>query len=149
MFWGLKWDVKRKNDFCNLLEGYKKINEKDDIVTESKGVEYTLRSGNYMKTKQELEKPIKDIILKYKDIIFGVDSLACVTCLVELRKQQVIDEEVYDQKLIGDAVRKLTWDELQKNIVIDHDMMIDRRTGEVLYSLEKQILNRFCSLYRP
>ena len=87
-----------------------------------------------METKQELEKGIKDIILKYKEIIFGVDSLACVTCLVEIRKQQVVDEEVYDQKLIGDAVKKLTRDELQKIIVIDHDMMIDRRTGEVLRS---------------
>ena len=27
------------------------------------------------------------------------------------------------------AKRKLAWDELQKNIVIDSNMMIDRRTG--------------------
>ena len=53
-------------------------------------------------------------------------------CLDELRKQQVIDEKVYDQKLMADTVRKLAWDELQKNIAIDGDMMIDRRTGEVL-----------------
>ena len=33
---------------------------------------------------------------------------------------------------MADAVRKLVWDELQKNIVIDGDMMIDGRTGEVL-----------------
>ena len=31
----------KKEDFCSLLEGYKKIHEQDDIVTESKGVEYT------------------------------------------------------------------------------------------------------------
>ena len=29
-------------------------------------------------------------------------------------------------------IRKLIWDELQKNIVMDGDMMIYRRTGEVL-----------------
>ena len=31
-----------------------------------------------------------------------------------------------------DTVRKLAWDELQKNIVMDDDVMIDGRTGEVL-----------------
>ena len=87
-----------------------------------------------MKTKQELEKAIKDTIIKYKDVIFGADSPICIKCLDELRKQQVISEKVYDQKLMDDAIRKLAWDELQKNIVIDGDMMIDRRTGEVLVS---------------
>ena len=87
-----------------------------------------------MKTKQELEKAIKDTIIKYKDVIFGADSPICIKCLDELRKQQVISEKVYDQKLMDDAIRKLAWDELQKNIVIDGDMMIDRRTGEVLGS---------------
>ena len=51
----------------------KKIDEQDDIVRESKGVEYILRQ-NCMKTKQELEKTIKDTIIMYKEIIFGVDS---------------------------------------------------------------------------
>ena len=85
-----------------------------------------------MKTKQELEKAIKDTIIKYKEIIFGKDSPICIKCLDELRKQQVIDEKVYDQKLMDGAVRKLAWDEIQKNIVTDGDMMIDRRLGEVL-----------------
>ena len=52
----------------------------------------------------------------------------------ELWKQHVINEKVYDQKLMDDAVRKLGWDELQKNLVIDGDMMIDRRSGEVVSS---------------
>ena len=39
---------------------------------------------------------------------------------------------MYDQKLIYDRVRKLTWDESPKNIVIDRDMMRDISTGEVL-----------------
>ena len=33
---------------------------------------------------------------------------------------------------MDDVMRKLAWDELQKNIVRDGDMMIDKRTGEIL-----------------
>ena len=69
---------------------------------------------NCMKTKEELEKATRDTIAKYKDIIFGADTPACMTCLNELRKKQVIDEEVQDQKLMDDTVRKLAWDGLQK-----------------------------------
>ena len=67
-----------------------------------------------------------------KEIIFGSDTPACMACLGELRKQQVIDQKIYDQKLMEDTMRKLAWEGLQKNIVIDHDTMIDKRTGEVL-----------------
>ena len=31
-----------------------------------------------------------------------------------------------------DTMRKLAWEELQKNIVMDGDTTIDKRTGEVL-----------------
>ena len=55
-----------------------------------------------------------------------------MVCLSEVRKKQVINEKVYDQKLMEDTMRKLAWDELQKNIVMDDDMMIHGRTGEVL-----------------
>ena len=55
-----------------------------------------------------------------------------MACLDELQKQQIIDQHVYDQRLMDDTVRKLAWEGLQKNIVIDGDMMIDKRTGEVL-----------------
>ena len=55
-----------------------------------------------------------------------------MVCLNEVRKKQVINEKVYDQKLMEDTMRKLAWDELQKNIVMDDDMMIHGRTGEVL-----------------
>ena len=55
-----------------------------------------------------------------------------MTCLDELRKQQVIDKKVYNQKLMDDTLRKLVWDGLQKIIVKDGDTMIERRTGEVL-----------------
>ena len=87
---------------------------------------------NCMKTKEELEETIKDTIKGYKEIIFGSDTPACMACLDELRKQQAIDKKVYDQRLMDDTVRKLAWEGLQKNIVMDGDMMIDKRAGEVL-----------------
>ena len=55
-----------------------------------------------------------------------------MACLDQLPKQQIIDQHVYDEKLMDDTTRKLAWEGLQKNIVIDGDTMIDRRTGEVL-----------------
>ena len=39
---------------------------------------------------------------------------------------------MYDQKLMKDTMRKLAWEGDQKNIVMDGDTMIDKRTGEVL-----------------
>ena len=86
---------------------------------------------NCMKTKQGLEKAIKDIIKGCKEI-FGSDTPNCVVCLDELRKQQIIDQKVLDQKLMEDTIRKLTWEGLQKNIMMDGDTMIDKRTGEEL-----------------
>ena len=69
---------------------------------------------NCMKRKEELEEAIRDTITKYKEIIFGLNIPVCMACLNELRKQQVIDKKVYDQKLMDDTLRKLAWDELQK-----------------------------------
>ena len=87
---------------------------------------------NCIKTKEELEEAIKDIIKVYKEIIFGSDNPFCMAYLNELRKQQDIDQHVYDQKLMEDMIRKLAWEDLQKNIVMDGDTMIDNRTGMVL-----------------
>ena len=78
-----------------------------------------------------------------------------MACLDELQKQH-IDQKVFDQKLMDDTIRKLTWEGLQKNVVMDGDMMIDKRTGEVLdhevdsaYWREKFLKIDFYSLYRP
>ena len=87
---------------------------------------------NCMKTREELEEAIKDTIKRYKEIIFGSDTSTCMACLDELRKQQIIDQKIYDQKLMEDTVRKLAWEGLQINISMDGDTMIDKRTGEVL-----------------
>ena len=109
-----------------------------------------------MKTKEELEEAIKDTIARYKEIILDSDISTCMVCLDELRKQQVIDQKVHDQKLMEDTMRKLAWDGLQKNIVIDGDTMIHKRTSEVLdlevdstYWKEKFQKIDFYSLYRP
>ena len=85
-----------------------------------------------MKAREELEQTTKDTIKGYKEIIFGLDTPACMTCLDELRKKQAIDQHVYDQRLMDDTIRKLAWERLQKNIVMDGDTMIDKRTGVVL-----------------
>ena len=85
-----------------------------------------IQHRNSMKTKLELEEAIKGTITRYKKIIFGSDTPACIAC------QQVIDQKIYDQKLMEDTMRKLAWEGLQKNIVLDGDTMIDKRTGEVL-----------------
>ena len=60
-----------------------------------------------MKTKKELEEAIKDTIKGYKEIIFGSDTPACMACLDELRKHQIIDQRVYDQELMDVILRKL------------------------------------------
>ena len=86
-----------------------------------------------MNTREELEEAIKDIIIRYKEIIFGSDTPACMACLDELRKEQIIDQKVYDQRLMQDTMRKLAREGLQRNIVMDGDTMIDKRTGEVLH----------------
>ena len=94
--------------------------------------ELNIPHRNCIKTKDELEEAIKDTIKGYKEIIFGWDTPTCMACLDELRKQQIIDQHVHDQRLVDDTIRKLAWEELQKHIVMDGDTMIDKRTGEVL-----------------
>ena len=62
-----------------------------------------------MKTKEEVEKTIKDTITKYKEIMFDPGTLVCMTCLDEHRRQQVIDKKVYDQTLMDDMLRELVF----------------------------------------
>ena len=87
---------------------------------------------NCMKTKEKPGKAIKDTITRYKEILFGSDAPACMACLDEVRKRQFIDQKIHDKKLMEDAMRKLAWEGLQKNIVMDGNTMINKRTGELL-----------------
>ena len=84
------------------------------------------------KEKKKPQEAIKDTIKRYKEIIFGSDTPVSMARLDEPRKQQIIDQKIYDQKLMEDTVRKLAWEGLQINIAMDGDTMIDKRTGEVL-----------------
>ena len=72
------------------------------LLKESKELNIPRRN---LVSKDKLEKAIKDTIIRYKDIIFDVDSPMCIKCLYELLKGQVIDEKVYDLKLMNDPVR--------------------------------------------
>ena len=81
-----------------------------------------------MKTKEELEEAIKETITKYKEIIFDLDTPTCTACLDELPKKQIIDQKIFNQRLMEETKRKVVWEErLQKNIVMDGDTMIDKR----------------------
>ena len=93
------------------------INEQDVVVITCKKVENT-RSKLYDSKGRVWNT-------------FGADTPAYIVCLDELRKQQVINEKVYDQMLVDDTVRKLAWEGLQKNMVMGGDMMIDRKASEV------------------
>ena len=48
--------------------------------------------------RENLKKAVKDTIIRYKKTIFDVDSPTCINCVHELRKQQIINKNVYDQK---------------------------------------------------
>ena len=74
--------------FCNLLDGNKKaIVYTDKIVSSSKRIQ------------EDLQKSIKNTIIKYKEIAFGVDTPICTEYLNVLLKQQVINEKAYREKL--------------------------------------------------
>ena len=79
-----------------------------------KAKELNIPRRNCTNTEQKHKKAIKDTIIKYKEIIFGVDSPICLAWLNELWKQHLIDEKVYDKQLIDDALWKLAWNRLQE-----------------------------------
>ena len=61
---------------------------------------------NCVKTKKELEESIKDTITRYEKIIFSSETPTCMACLDEPQRQQVIDQKIYDQKLMEDYGEK-------------------------------------------
>ena len=83
---------------------------------------------NCMKTREELEEAIRETITNCKEIIFGSDTTTCTAFLDELQKKQIIDQKIFNQRLMEETKRKVVWEErLQKNIVMDGDTMIDKR----------------------
>ena len=81
---------------------------------------------NCTKTKEELEEAINDTTTRYKEIIFGSNTPTCMVCLEELRKQQIIDPKIYDQKLIGRYDEEARMGLTSKKIVMDGDLMINK-----------------------
>ena len=78
-------------------------------------------------SREAIQKAIEDTIIKYEEIILGVDSLLCKECFNEFQKQwsEVINEIVHRIKFMGDKARKLAW--ATKNIVEDNDMIIGKK----------------------
>ena len=71
-----------KKDSPNLVESYKKwvhcgscYKKRNTYICLGNIIYWNLMS------KQELEKAIKDTIIKYKDIIFRVNSAVSIKCL--------------------------------------------------------------------
>ena len=85
-----------------------------------------------MKTKEELEKAIKDTIAGYKEIIFGADSPVYMVRLDELQKAASHRSKSVRAEVDGWYGEEARLGRLQKNIVMDGDTMIDGRTAEVL-----------------
>ena len=67
-----------------------------------------------LNSRKDLQKSIKDTIVKYEEIIFIVDTPISVKFLNELQKQQRNDKRVNRKKLMEDTVRKLAWDSLTR-----------------------------------
>ena len=101
---------------------------------------------NCMKTREELEEAIRETITNYKEIIFGSDTTTCTAFLYELRRQQVIDQTVYDQKLMEDTMRKLAWERLQRNIVMDGDTIRELVRCWILMSIPGIGMTNFKSI---
>lgn len=106
--------VYRKNAFLTFCRGLQKNDCTDKIVSTSKRVECST-SKCYVQQRSSKKPSKKDIIIEYKDIIFGVDTPFCTESLNELQKQQVNTETVYRKKLLEDTVRKLAWDNIAED----------------------------------
>ena len=59
---------KKRHVFCNLLEDHQKKMTKTALLQKAK--ELNIPRQNCMKTKQELEKAMKDTFIVYKEITF-------------------------------------------------------------------------------
>ena len=74
------------------------------LLEEAKALNIPRR--NLMKEDQ-LKQAIKDIVERYKELIFGSDVI-CKDCLNEVKKQRKIDEYTHSKKLLEQTVRDLS-----------------------------------------
>lgn len=64
-------------------------------------------------SREDFQKVIENTIIKYKDIIFSVDSSINIKFLNEPRKQQVTEERVHNKFFLKETERKLTREHLK------------------------------------
>ena len=106
------------------------INEQEVAVRTCKKVKYT--PSKLYENKARAHQRHHHMVHRDYFWLRYSDTPVCMGFLDEIRRQQVIDQKIYDQRLMDDTVRQLAWDELQKNIVMGGDTMIDKETGEML-----------------
>lgn len=78
--------------------------------------------GNCIEAKQEFEEVIVKTQFKYKDTFFENDAPIYTEYLNELKRQQIIDKRMHNQA-DGEYSRKVYWDSIYKNKVIDDGML--------------------------
>ena len=65
--------------------------------------------------KAQLTEAIQDAKTNYKKLIFDSDDIFCKECLSEQRKQNKIDNKIYNEKLMANTIRGL----IHKRIIED------------------------------
>ena len=103
------------------------------LLDEAKAL--NIQRPNLMK-KDELEQAIKDIILRYKELIYGSDVI-CKSCLDEIYKEGKIDEKIHLEKLLVQGIRDLCFQYcLHTKTIIDEKMLLCHGCGLVLQESE-------------
>ena len=128
-WWWMFWRVKRGMSFVTSLRITKKKWPRRRCYRKQRSWIYPVRT--VWKQNKSLKKLWKTPLSYIKRLPFLLDIPICIKCLDELRRQQVIDEKMYDQKFIYNAVRKLA---LAGKLGIGWRTLIDSRTREILGS---------------
>ena len=105
-----------------------------------------------MEIKQGQEKIIAERHYENMNITFKDATVLCKKCSNKLRKQQIIDKRVHNQRLMENTVRTPARDSLRKNIIVDDGIVIDKKTDAsvlmlIINSIKinlKSIFNLYC-----
>ena len=106
------------------------MSKKTNLLQEAK--ELNIPRRNCMQTKKQ---ELKKARARKSNRSFGNYTSICTECLNKLRKQEITDDRLHNQKLMENTVKKLAWDSLRKNEVVDGGLMIGKKTGEILGSV--------------